>query len=419
MRRALALVVLAFLVASCSTRSKEGHSKRLNYVYWGDTTEIEMNEHWLTRFEETHPDVKVNRIHTAGTGTAPKILSMVAGGDIPDVMYVWPAAFPEFSEKKIYMPLGFFMRRDGINPDAWFPHLLEPYTLKGEIYGLPRSWHPYIIFYNKSLFDEAGVPYPDETWTWDTLIKWGKVLTKDRDGDGIIDQFAVANIPWEVFVWSMGGEIFAPDGSRSYFTMPETIEGLQLARDLIWRYHISPTPMQLQQVESSQDMFFTGRVAMYSLGIWSVPRFRKIKNFAWDIAVMPRGRKRATLLVTAGWAICRQTRYPEEAWQLVKYLAGEEAQTYQMKIWRDPSGLKDVFKKYMYYEPDKPPRNREAVLKSIEFGRFREVFPGREEVMKRLYEKLDEIFYFKDCDVTEVCAEMDRLFREIMSERRR
>ncbi|MBT9138346.1 MAG: Multiple sugar-binding protein [Syntrophomonadaceae bacterium] len=426
LKREKGVIIATILILSLSLLSGCGKKApvekpgvvTINYVFWGDVSERDMNRHWIESFEKKHPDIRVNMIHVTAEGVGAKILTMVAGGDAPDVMYIWPEAFPEFTHRGVYLPLNSFIEEDGLDLNKWFPQLVEPYTYEGRVYGLPRSWHPFVLYYNKNLFDEAGVPYPDESWNWDTVIKWGKELTKDRSGDGRIDQFAIANIPWEIFVWSSGGKIFDKEGTETFFDDPRTIEGFQLARDLIWKYKISPSPIRLRDTMSAVDMFSTGRVAMYGLGIWFVPRFRTIKDFEWDIAIMPKGKTRRTKLVTAGWAISAASKYPRQAWDLVKYLSGPEAQTYQMKIWRDPSGLKDVYEEYIYYEPEKPPKNRRVVIDSIEFGQFSPVFLGHTEIWRKIGEDVDKIFFLKECDVEQVCKDIAGKVRKWLEEQK-
>ena len=406
----LGVIVLAatgniWIVGPESGRRTTEGQVRLDYVCWGDYTEEAMNRHWIDEFMRLHPNIKVNMILTGGgTGTREKIQTMIAGGAGPDVMYVWPEVFPEFVDKGIYMPLNSHMQRDGISRDLWFPVLIDFYTENGEVYGLPRSWHPYLIFYNKDLFDQAGVPYPDAGWTFDDMIRYGKRLTRDLNGDGITDQYAVGNIPWRVFVWACGGNDFDEEG-HCYLDERASIRGIQLYTDLIWKHKISPSPQQQKLTQSAQDMFKTGRMAMFSLGIWSVPDFRQITSFDWDIAIMPTGQIRVTQLVTAGWAVYRRSPNPDAAWELVKYLSGRQAQEYQMRIWRDPSGLKDVFKALMFHEPQQAPHNREAVLESIEFGRFAAPFIGSAEVNTRVEQVLDEAFSLGSEDVAATCRE--------------
>ncbi|MFQ6133038.1 MAG: ABC transporter substrate-binding protein [Armatimonadota bacterium] len=407
-----------YVVKVGQRRATAAGEVKLTYVCWGDYTEEAMNRHWIAQFERQHPNLKVNIILTSGgVGTREKIQTMMAGGSAPDVMYTWPDVFPEFVEKGVYLPLDEYMARDGVHRAEWYRTLVDFYTKDDVVYGLPRSWHPFIIFYNKSLFDREGVPYPDETWTFDDLIRHGRKLTRDLNGDGLIDQYAIANIPWQVFAWAYGGRTFDEEGN-CYLDDPATVRGLQLYQDLIWKYEISPSPQQQSLQQNAQDMFKTGRIAMFSLGIWCVPDFREIEGFEWDIAVMPAGDQRVTLLVTAGWSAYRHTPHPDEAWELIKYLSGREAQEYQMKIWRDPSGLKDVFQSLMFYQPEQPPSSRQVVLDSIKFGRFAAAYVGSAEVNTRVGEAFDEIATGRQRDVAAGCREMKRVAEQTLADLR-
>ena len=149
-----------------------------------------------------------------------------------------------------------------------------------------------VVYYNKRLFDRFNVAYPDESWTWDTFIDAGKRLTVDEDGDGAKEFFGAANFPRQVFVRSFGGEEFGPDG-EFLLDRPESIEGLRLYIDLINKHGVFPSPSETR-TQAPQQMFETGRLAMFCLGIWSVPSFRRIDRFEWDIAIMPSGPRQVT-----------------------------------------------------------------------------------------------------------------------------
>ena len=422
-------IVLAIIVAKAvnlrvvrfTPRSTSGASTaekiRLDYVCWGDVTEQALNRHWLSEFEKLHPNISVNLVHTAGgDGTEIKIQTMIAGGAPPDVMYVWPTVMPTFLRKGIYLPLDEYMDEDGIDRSAWLESVLQFYTSDGQVYGLPRSWHPYVLFYNKDMFDQAGVAYPDETWTYDDLIKYGMKLTGDVDGDGNVDQYAIANVPSTIFIWGHGGDTHDERG-KCLLETPEAIRGLEFYRDLIWKYKIMPPPQQLSESLNAQEMFKTGRLAMFALGIWCVPDFREITEFEWDIAPMPAGPVgKVTQLVTAGWGVYSGSKHPREAWELVKYLSGAEAQEYQMRIWRDPSGLSQVFEDMMFWEPEQSPKSRKVVLDSIEFGRFAAPFEGQGEVETKARLIREELETGREPDAGRIAAEIAEVTREVLDD---
>lgn len=414
----LVLLLYAFTFPRWLVKATDMAHIQLTYVMWGDTSELEMNKRWIADFEDLHPESKINMVATDGSGTDVKIMTMVSGGTAPDVMYVWPDIFPKFVSEGLYMPLDDYLEKHNLGRERWFAELLEPYTHEGKLYGLPRSWHPYLLYYNQDLFDSVGVTNPEANWTWDDVIRVGKELTRDTDGDGRTDQYAIAGVPWETFVWGCGGEIFDKEGNCLLDT-PEAITGLTLYYDLIYTHHIMPTPQELKESKDAQSLFMTGKVAMFALGIWCVPDFRGIRNFDWDIQVMPAGPKlQVTPLVTAGWATYAKTPHPEEALAFTTYLAGPEAQSYQMRIWRDPSGLKDVFNKLLFFEPEKAPLNRQALLDSIPMGRFRNVFMGMDEVQRTLNEELDVIFngYVKRDEIPATVEKIVRATNAVQSQ---
>jgi len=423
MKRTYAALVLAVAIAVIGVGCKIGTPRvgpgrgtevvKLRYLAWGDDTEIAMNQHWIAMFRAQHPNIEVDLRTVSGQSFDQVLLTQLAGGIPPDVTYINPASFPNFVHRDAYLDLTPLMERDDVSLDEFLPGLVSPYERDGRVYGLPRSWHPMVIFYNKRLFDRFGAEYPRPTWTWDDFVAAGRKLSVDEDDDGAKEFYGAGNFPMQVFIWSYGGDTFGPKGEFLY-DKPESIAGLQLYLDLIYKYGISPSPAQ-QVTQNPQQMFETGRLGMFALGIWSVPAFRQIERFNWDIAIMPRGPVcRSTLLVTAGWAVTRQSAHPEEAWQLVSFLAGREAQEYQMKIWRDPSPRVDAFKSLMFWEPEKAPASRQVVLDSIEFGRFDSYFIGQPELTTEANRELERLTGGLSTDVGASVAKM----REMVERRR-
>ncbi len=422
-RTLIFLFVTLIFVWSCVSQKEE--KVKLNYLFWGDTIEIQMNHHWIEEFKKKNPGVEVNEIVAGGEGYQGKLLTMFASGVPVDVFYIRPGIFYDLAEKNVLYPLNEYMKQDGIESSLWFETLIEPYTYKGKIYGLPRSWHPFVVYYNKEIFDKFGVPYPDYSWTWNDLIKYGKKICVDRNNDNKPDIFAIGGIEevWDLVIWSFGGEYISKDGKRGYFNTPRVKKALRFLKDLIYRYRIAPTPSELCQGGTdkqlnARNLFMMGKIAMYIIGLWVVPEFRKA-SFQWDIAPIFEGKRRVTKLVTAGWAIGRNSKHKEIAWKLVKYLSGKEAQLYQTKLGRDPSGLKSVFKQYLFLAPDKPPFNRTVIENSIKFGRFENYFPHYEEIKNSVISHyLELIFIRKDSNVDKICKEIDSQIEKYWKEKK-
>ncbi len=200
----------------------------------------------------------------------------------------------------------------------------------GKIYGFPRDNDTTVLYYNKDLFDDAGVAYPDETWTWDEFLEAAKALTV-RDARGRVVQYGVVleSNKYFNFLHQNGADMFDDPLNPTRFTLddPKAIEALQFMADLINEHQVAPSFAQMLQLGSSTELFQTGRVAMAMTNAARIPTFQQAP-FEWGVAPLPAGRTgiRANTMGGAGYVISANTKHPEEAWTFLKFLAGEEGQ---------------------------------------------------------------------------------------------
>ena len=248
-----------------------------------------------------------------------------------------------------------------VGVEDFFPQTVEPYRWDGKhfgqgpIYGLCKDWSPdFLIFYNKNLFDEAGIPYPDGSWTRAEFVEIARRLTK-RDEQGRIIQFGVYNnANPEQWIWQSGGRIFSADRMRVLLESPEVIEALQFAADLSTRWHVAPG--YAEQAQSPVNvMFETGRVAMCFYGQWFVPQFRKnIKSFAWGVTTPPRHKVDIYLSGgMVGYGIYAHTKHPQEAWRFMEYLVGPQGQEAIAEIgWNIPGRRETAYSPIFVENPN-------------------------------------------------------------------
>jgi multiple sugar transport system substrate-binding protein len=202
-------------------------------------------------------------------------------------------------------------------------------TADGTQFGLPRDLNVIALYYNKDMFDAAGVAYPDDTWDWAKLVEVGKQLTKDTNGDGTPDQWGVytettdMENAWSSFVWQAGGDILSADGSTSALDTDQAAQGIQFLQDLIWKEKASPDPAIFAE---TGDAFEQGKAAMEINGSWLVPT-HEAAGLAFGIAPLPKGPAgQATSVNPTGAVVYKGTKSPDAAWALVKYLASPAAQ---------------------------------------------------------------------------------------------
>jgi len=177
----------------------------------GPLSEGGMVQEMVETFMDRNPDIKVELEWPVGS-VDQKIVSESVAGDPADVMLIWHPWSHHLAGKQIFADLNPYIEIDktDLDPDDYFPGVLDALSYKGSVYALPTWTTSSGLFYNQRLFDEAGILYPDDSWTWDTLVESGKKLTKQEDNK--ITQFGFTSDGWSlqwgtgptIWVWSKG-----------------------------------------------------------------------------------------------------------------------------------------------------------------------------------------------------------------------
>jgi multiple sugar transport system substrate-binding protein len=212
------------------------------------------------------------------------------------------------------------------------------------------------------MFDEAGVDYPTEDWTWDDVIAAGQAITQPDQNKWGMQMIS----PWIItkgnFLFSSGGANHSADFKKSMLDDPASIEAFKWNWDLIYTHKIAPAP----GVQAQTNPFMSGQVAMVVDGVWWIADFASIEDFEWDIALFPKHPvtgKRTTSLESDGWWIFKGTQDPETAWSLMKYLVDEEGQKqFSALNYVIPSAFPDVATEWY---AQTPPENRSIALDNI------------------------------------------------------
>jgi multiple sugar transport system substrate-binding protein len=150
----------------------------------------------------------------------------------------------------------------------YYPGILAVNQYEGEVYGLPWIAQPVVTYYNRALFDAAGLDYPTPDWTWDDFMTMAKALTLDTDGNGEIDQWGFTNNSWPppyIFVWQAGGELISPDFTEVPIDAPEFLEGFEFYLSTAYNPEISPS-REIIAEQGFGEMFKAGRIALFMGG---------------------------------------------------------------------------------------------------------------------------------------------------------
>ncbi|PAE41316.1 ABC transporter substrate-binding protein [Bacillus sp. 7884-1] len=322
----LLTVLLGLLVlAGCSdSDTTSGNSKdgkvEITYGFW-DKKQVPAIEEIIKLFNEKNPNINVKIELTPYGQYFQKLETAATGGALPDVMWMNGAHVEQYAEGKVILPLSDLAKEDNYSLDNYPESLIELYTVDGKLYGIPKDFDTTGLWYNKKIFDEAGVPYPDDTWDWNQLKEAAKKLTnKDK---GIWGYAAVMGNQggYYDFIWQNGGYIISDDRKSVGFEQPEAIEALEYNISFI-KEGLSPTQAQMTETAAS-ELFTSGKVAMMFDGPWMVPDYKK--NPDLDVAVVPKGKQRAVAIHGLSNVIAANTEHKDAAWEFVQFLGSKEA----------------------------------------------------------------------------------------------
>ena len=370
------ILVFALQMTGCGgTGEVTGKPRKIpiKVSFWGSPEEIDILNQTINNWQKTHPDIEVKIEHIPFGSYVSKILTEIAGRSAPDIIASEVDMFVSFADKDVFVDLKPFMDKDeSFNLGDFFPEVVDRYTVNGKILGIPRDTAPMAcVYYNKKLFDEAGVPYPTDDWNWNDLLDKAQKLTK-VDKDGKVIQYGFYSDMWPDFVLSAGGEIVndVKHPTKCLLNSPESIEGLQFLVDLSLKYKVSPTSNTFRNLGLGViQMFMMQRVAMFHSGIWETPLVRKTKDFNWDIAMFPKGPTGIRRLATGGTAygILNTTKYPAQAWEVLKALSGDEGQIMLAESGLAQPANKKIAEGEHFAGSNKPPLNKKMLNEAVKY----------------------------------------------------
>jgi len=303
----------------------------ISFMGWGSPNEKKVYEMMIAKFKSATQN-EVTYIVSSPAEYIVKLQSLAAGKKLPDVFYLpggflWQwAASGQIANLQSYVDQSKLFDVKNV----WGKAGIDQYRFDGsqvgvgDIYALPKDVGPWSFVYNKKLFEECGVPTPDpdKPWTWDDVIKYGKMMTKDTNGDGKTDTFGFGWFTLETAVWSNGASWLDATKKKITVDTPEFIEALQFVADLTNKYGICPTPEDDKSM-NAYTRWLNGNVGVLNGGPWDLNAYR---GLAFDFDIMPapaspKTGKSATWLGTMGLAISSTCKTPQQSFDFASYLA--------------------------------------------------------------------------------------------------
>jgi len=320
-------------------------------------------EAMIAAFEKENPGIKVDYETVGWDDYFTKLQTQVASKTEADTFELNYENFVTYASKNALYDMDALMAQDtAFDPSVFNETALNAFQLDGKQYGLVESFSNVVMFYNKDLFDAAGLAYPDASWTWQDELAAAQKLT-DADA-GVWGTFAPIQF-WEFYktIEQNGGKIFNEDKTEVLIDSKENVETLTWMIDKINKYNVTPNDAKMSG-QSDGDMFKAGKIAMLRSGIWMFGSFADA-DFNWDIALEPGNTQKAHHFFSNGVAISKNTKNPEAAWEWVKfYTSSQEAAEIRVaSSWELPA-LTDETLLAAYLEQS-PPESREVVFEAL------------------------------------------------------
>lgn len=338
----LATTMLLSLAACSSDKEekkteKSGGTKsdKLTVAIWDSNQEPGLSKIMEGFTEETGIEVDVQVTPWKDYWTM--LEAAATGGDLPDVFWMHSHQIRTYAEyDDILLDLSDKIKKsDKISMDNYPEDIVKIYQNDdGKQMAVPKDIDTCAVWYNKTMFDEAGIAYPQEGWTWDDFRETAKKLTK-ADGS----QYGFSMKPgsdqesWFGTIYSYGGEVLNKDKTKSGFDNPKTLEAMKVV-DSIMKDGSMPEYNVVAENETDA-LLKAGKVAMTFQGSWMIPSLVSddyIKANC-DVAPLPQGPEGAVSMYNGlGWAASAQGQNTEGAWQLIEYMGSEEMQKKQAEL---------------------------------------------------------------------------------------
>ena len=362
MKKTVALFLALVMVMTLSV-SALAEPVTITYAHFsGAGAQEETLKKMIAVFEEKNPDIKVDLQITGFDDYFTKLATTVGGGNAPDVFEM------NMENYLAYMLRGACADLTGlINNDNYSAGTLEAVSSDGKLYAVPMSFSTCVLIYNKALFDQAGIAYPTNDWTWadaQTAAEAIKAL-----GDDIWGYYQP--ITYNEFyksVKSNGGSLLNADYTAFTANSSENVAVLDaMLKRVRGENHVQPTAEEMAG-RGDWDLFTEGKLGMIITGIWAFPTYTEKCTFDWDIVVEPGFATKSTFFFANVNCVSPSSEKKEAAAKFADAM-GSDPDIVQLRLdasWELPT-IADQSKLTQYLEVT-PPANRAAVFDSMDYA---------------------------------------------------
>ncbi len=290
----------------------------------GSAQELDIHQEKFDLYVKDHPNVTIKPVDI-GSERTQKLMTLIGSGSAPDILYLneWTYVF---ANKGVLEPLDGYISAEGYDTSVFPESLLEPLRYQDKLYAFPQEISPYVIYYNKTMFENANVPLPTDDWTQEEFYAAAQALTdpeKKVYGFRHPGNWADQDLNW----LSRAGVDFDISGTEQKgLETPEALEALEFLYKMVVEDKLSPNPAELTAMGKSADSVFQNQqVAMQSAGLWLLPQYKaEPMDFEWDVVRCPMWKNQRVKAGVLNWGISADSKHKDAAWDLLKFLCGPQ-----------------------------------------------------------------------------------------------
>ncbi|MGN7165622.1 ABC transporter substrate-binding protein [Paenibacillus cellulositrophicus] len=420
----ISLLVLSMLIGLTACGSKDSGSSAeggagtsgkkvdLSMTIWGSEDEKKIYQERLDIVKKTYPDINVKLNLVAGDYDQ-KVQTMIAGGTAPDIMMI-AENYQAYASKNQIIPLDELIQKNNVNmSERYTDDIANLMKYDGKQYGMPDRAGAMVLFYNKDMFDKAGVSYPTKDWKQEDLLNAAQKLTIKENGKTVQWGYYPGSWwpQWMQLIYQNGGSLLDADNKPTFDSEPVR-KALQFLNDLTFKYGAGPTPTEIADMGNigADPLFAQGKIAMETTGFWNIGSLAKVQGINWDIAPI-WGETNAFF---NGFTITNASKHKEEAFKVIEALTTLDAQMPMIEKGQDAPATKAGLSSDKFL-------NAEYGGKKINMAAFSEskiyaepLNPQWNEMMKVINDKLGVYFNNKaslDDTVTSIQSGLEKIYK--------
>lgn len=392
----LMMILLTLLLAGCAAPA----TTTVSFMVFGEPAEKAAYDELVAAFAEKHPQITIELIHVPSQGDYRRRLSAdFAAGTAADVVLMNYRRYANFAARGVLHPLDDYLNSsDLLRLDDFYQPAVAPFYWDNRLMCIPQNLSSLVVYYNKDLFEQAGLAYPTDDWTWDDFLQTAQALTRDLDGDGTTDQYGLGTdasiFRVAPFIWQNGGELVDDPSNprRLALDTPASRDAVQWFVELQTVHGVVPDAVA-EEAENSESRFLNGRTAMFLNSRRGVPTYRTITAFDWDVAPLPQRVQRAGILHSDAYCMAASTANKDAAWTFIEFANSAEGQTIVAQSGRTVPSLRAVAESPAFLDPDAKPARSNVYLDYIDDIRLVPVMSTWTDIEEIAGKEIERAFY--------------------------